>query len=197
MEISDYKPGDEIHILKLFQITFGKSMPEDHWKWRFIDNPENKVMIKLMWQDDVLAGHYAASPIKLNVKNENILAALSMTTMTHPDYTGRGIFTDLAEDLYLDEAKNSGLKAILGFPNNNSHYGFIKNLKWKNLEQIPTFSIDVNKINKIKYSSISVVSAFNSNHINAQQKSFSTYNIKVEKSLSYLTWRYLKNPINK
>ncbi len=37
--------------------------------------------------------------------NEIALAALSMTTMTHPNYAGRRIFTELAENLYQDEAK--------------------------------------------------------------------------------------------
>lgn len=196
MEIRDYIKGDEEKILELFHSTFGKLMSKEYWKWRFLDNPEDKIMIKLMWDNEILAGHYALSPIKLNCKGTAISTALSMTTMTHPDYAGRGIFTELAEALYNDEAKNSGLKAVWGFPNNNSHYGFVKNLKWVNLEQIPTFSIDVKKIKECDFSDIFNVSKFDNNHISIQKIVTRDYKVKVEKSIDYLTWRYLKNPVN-
>lgn len=197
MEIRDYKIGDEIKILELFQSTFGKPMSEAYWKWRFIDNPENKVMIKLMWDGETLAGHYAVSPLTLKVNNEKIVAALSMTTMTHPDYSGRGIFTQLAETLYQDETKKSGLKAVLGFPNSNSHYAFIKNLKWVDLEQIPTFSIDMSQIKPSKTDDIIITNSFNESHINAQYSVTNNFKIKINKSFDYLNWRYINNPINK
>ena len=197
MEIRDYKTGDEIQILKLFYSAFGKPLSEAYWKWRFIDNPENKTMIKLIWDNNILAGHYAVSPLKLNVDGEVILTALSMTTMTHPNYAGRGLFTELAKNLYQDESKKNGLKAVWGFPNNNSHYAFIKNLKWKNLEQIPTFSISIDRVKESESSAISIATIFDNSHINAQLQTSSSYDIKVEKSINYLTWRYLKNPTNK
>lgn len=101
MEIRDYKPGDEKQILKLFEYSFGKKLPEEYWHWRFIDNPQKQIMIKLMWDKEILAGHYAVSPIEMIVHGEKILTALSMTTMTHPDYIGKGIFTQLAK-LYIE-----------------------------------------------------------------------------------------------
>ncbi|MEO6901894.1 MAG: GNAT family N-acetyltransferase [Bacteroidia bacterium] len=196
MEIKDYAAGDEVEILKLFQLAFGKKMPLDYWKWRFLDNPENKVMIKLMWDNTVLAGHYAVSPVKLNVNGKLVLSALSMTTMTHPDYAGRGIFTELAEKLYDSEAIKNDLKVVWGFPNNNSHYAFVKNLKWNNLEQIPTFSININKVKETQPSLVKVCKAFKKEHIEAQYKTLKNYAVKVEKTIDYLTWRYLKNPTN-
>lgn len=196
MEIKDYIKDDEIKILELFHLTFGKPLSEPYWKWRFIDNPENKIMIKLMWDNETLAGHYAVSPVKINVKGDTILTALSMATMTHPKFTGKGIFTELAETLYREESKKNDLKAAWGFPNNNSHYGFIKKLNWIDLEQIPTFSIGVEKIKKTNFSEIKLVTSFDENHIKTQQKLPPANKIKVEKSIEYLTWRYIKNPIN-
>lgn len=197
MEIKDYKSGDEIAILELFELSFGRKLSFDFWKWRFLSNPEKKIMIKLMWDKDELVGHYAVSPVTLSVGQEKILSALSMTTMTHPGYSGRGIFTDLAEALYEQESKVSNLKAVWGFPNTNSHYGFIKNLKWKNLEQIPTFTLDCAKLKSIDFSSIKVVGEFCNEHVVSQIKSYSSDSIKVNKSLEYLNWRYLQNPVNK
>ncbi|MBN8696426.1 MAG: GNAT family N-acetyltransferase [Bacteroidetes bacterium] len=197
MEIKDYKSGDEVAILELFQLSFGRQLSLDFWKWRFLSNPVKKLMIKLMWDKDKLVGHYAVSPVTLSIGQENILSALSMTTMTHPEYAGRGIFKDLAEALYNQEANTSNLKAVWGFPNANSHYGFIKNLKWKNLEQIPTFTLDCAKLKSIDFSSIKVVGEFGNEHVVSQIKSYSSDSIKVNKSLEYLNWRYLQNPVNK
>jgi hypothetical protein len=197
MEIRDYKTGDDAAILGLFKASFKKELLYEYWKWRFPDNLERKIMIKLMWEGDQLVGHYAVSPVKMNVDGEVVLTALSMTTMTHPDFGGRGIFTDLAEALYNDEGEKSNLKAVWGFPNSNSHYGFIKNLKWLNLEQVPTFSVLTDKIKKAGTSNIGIVSGFNSGHVKTQQKLLSNYHVKAERSAEYLTWRYLKNPINK
>ena len=196
MEIRDYKAGDETKILELFNITFGKIMSEEYWRWRFIDNPENKIMIKLMWDNEVLAGHYAVSPHRLKAGDNTILAALSMTTMTNPVYAGRGIFTELANALYSDEFNKNQLKAVWGFPNNNSHYGFIKNLKWINLEQVPVFSIDIAQLKKTGFAKIDVVNSFDSNQIKTQEELNGSYKIRVRKSVDYLTWRYCNNPVN-
>ena len=199
MEIKDYQSGDEKKILELFEGIFHKSMSIEYWNWRFKDNPVGKIMIKLMWEGDILAGQYAVSPVILINNREEQLTALSMTTMTHPDYTGRGVFTMLAERLYEDESVKNDLKAVWGFPNNNSHRGFVKNLFWHDLYQIPTFSLDVlnfaynNKIN----SAISIANSFDPSHENAFISCSEMYPVKVLKSVDYLNWRYVKNPSNK
>lgn len=197
MEIRDYKQGDEAAILELFKLSFGRELSLDFWKWRFLNNPQKKLMIKLMWDKEKLVGHYAVSPVTLSIGRENVLSALSMTTMTHPEYGGRGIFTDLAEALYNQEANTSNLKAVWGFPNTNSHYGFIKNLKWQNLEQIPTLTLDCSKLRSSDSSVIKTVAVFCDEHVASKKKSDSAFSIKVNKSLEYLNWRYSQNPVNK
>ncbi len=49
-----------------------------------------------MWDDSVLAGHYAVSPVKMKFEYEVKINALSMTTMNHPEFGVRGVFSDLA-----------------------------------------------------------------------------------------------------
>ena len=53
-----------------------------------------------MFEEDKLIGHYAASPIELIIDGEKIKTALSMTTMTDPEFGGKGIFSKLASSLY-------------------------------------------------------------------------------------------------
>jgi len=89
MVIKKYVQGDETSILKLFQLVFKKEMTQEFWEWRFKNNPFTEdVFIYLMWDGSNLIGHYAVSPVELKIKGEIIKTALSMTTMTHPDYGG-------------------------------------------------------------------------------------------------------------
>ncbi len=133
MEVKDFQFGDEKDILSLFEITFGRFMRQDVWQWRFQNNPAGKHYIKLMWENDKLVGHYAVSPFYMNIDSGLYQASLSMTTMTHPDYNGRGFFKILATELYKTLHEQYDIKLVMGYPNKNSHYGFIKNLQWKDL----------------------------------------------------------------
>jgi len=196
MEIKNYSAGDEEKIFELFELAFSKKMSFEYWNWRFIKNPFSKPMIKLMWDNDLLVGHYAVSPNNLNYFDETILTALSMTTMTHPDYSGKGIFGTLAESLYRENSAIENLKAVWGFPNNNSHYGFIKNLNWKNLELFPSFSLSTQFFKPTKNTLFKSFKNFNSNHINAIDKTNKNYTIYLKRNLEYLNWRYSQNPIH-
>jgi GNAT superfamily N-acetyltransferase len=189
MEIRSYQPGDEKHILELFVKSFGKPLTQEYWKWRFADHPEKKMMIMLMWDGEILAGHYAVSPVRMIVDQTEILTALSMTTMTHPDYAGRGIFTQLAESLYEQQRLENDLVAVWGFPNNNSHYGFVKNVQWQNLVQIPTFSVDANIIREAK-TDITTARTFSEQHTVKSDYA----SVRMKRDVEYLNWRYHKNP---
>ena len=200
MEIRDYKNGDEVYILELFEKVFKRPMNPDNWKWRFEDNPAGKHMIKLMWINGTLAGHYAVSPVIMRVNNNITPMALSMTTMTDPDYTGRGVFGELANALYESIYKESGVKAVWGFPNNNSHYGFISKLSWKNVGVCHEIGIEFNKIQSFdfkKVEEVEEVNRFTDRHVNLFKKVNETFSVTVNKTVEYLTWRYLKHPSQK
>lgn len=197
METANYKPGDEAKILELFKTSFKKEMPINYWRWRFLENPIGKPMIKLMWDGDALVGHYAVSPVELIVKNKVILSALSMTTMTHPEYGGQGIFSTLAEDLYRSVKEENNVKLIWGFPNNNSHYGFIKNLNWKDLTIIPVMSLSLEAFNGKRDEKFIVTKEFTDLHTKAFSSVINNNEVvSVHKTKEYLKWRYSDNPVN-
>lgn len=191
MEIKAYQKGDENKILELFEICFKKEMSPSYWRWRFNLNPftENKY-IELMWDEDVLVGHYAVSPVELLINEERIFSALSMTTMTHPEYAGKGIFSKLAESLYQKLAQNQ-FALVWGFPNNNSHYGFNKNLNWKDLAVQCSMTLSSALLKKSENKTINVFSNFD------QLEAFfskSIKKVKIHKTKEYLNWRYIENP---
>lgn len=194
MEIKKYKAGDELFILELFKKVFNKEMSIEYWKWRFENNPfSNELMIHLMWEGDLLVGHYAVSPVDMIIHGTATKTALSMTTMTHPEYTGRGIFSQLSLSLYRELSEEHQYKFVWGFPNNNSHYAFIKNLKWKNLATIPMLSLKTINL-QILERQIDIEQHFQFTESVSQKLSFSSKSFKIDKTVKYLNWRYLDNP---
>lgn len=197
MEIRDFETGDENAICDLFKIVFRRDLTLAYWDWRYNQNPFFKEkMIKLMWDDDKLIGHYALSPVILIADQDPILAALSMTTMVHPQYEGMGILAKLAENAYTEYYEKHNLRLVYGFPNKNSHYSLVKFLKWTDIHCIPTLSLSLEafhhssgKTNDIKVGDI----AFDTAHLSSLSKTEYTA-IKID--ADYLTWRYAKNPVN-
>jgi hypothetical protein len=191
MEIRAYKKGDEQDILNLFKLSFGKPMSAEYWNWRFANNPFSDAMqIHLMWEDDVLIGHYAVSPTQFIVSGELAMGALSMTTMTHPEYGGRGIFSALADSLY-NQMKEDDYKFVWGFPNVNSHYGFIKNLGWQDTGIVPMLSLGVNALKQVPNCNYNLIPNFDDT-IALILKDDAP--ISINKTKAYLNWRYTQNP---
>lgn len=197
MEIKNYQKGDEEKIIPLFELVFKRPMSLEQWQWRFKNNPAGKYMIKLMWDGDVLAGHYAVSPIKMLVNDKEILTTLSLTTMTHPDYGRRGIFGDLANALYNQLEQELGVGAIWGFPNNNSHYGFIKNLNWKDVAVIHTLTAPAKNMSATLSDNVKFVTEFNDSHVKLLADVSKNIPVRISRYLEYLDWRYLKKPSSK
>ena len=132
-EIRDYAAGDEQAITTLFERVFGKTMGAteslEHWRWEYTANPVGPQTIKCVWDGPRLVAHYAISPRRVWVGDETVLAALSLDTMTDPDYGRQGIFVAMAESCYGLMAQR-GFQFVYGFPNANSVGGLTRRLKW-------------------------------------------------------------------
>jgi len=195
MEIRKYVSGNELDILNLFHLVFNKEMTLEAWNWRFKNNPFTKdVFIYLMWEGEQLIGHYAVSPVEMKLQGKVIKTALSMTTMTHPDHGGKGIFSKLAANLYKDLKEEFGYKFIWGFPNNNSHYGFIKNLGWQDIAVIPMLSGKISELRLKKEEKVPFNLGGNFDDNTVVKINNSGKDIKINKTQAYLEWRYTNNP---
>lgn len=190
----DYRSGDETTILDLFQRTFGRRMDLKLWQWYFIENPFGHGIIKLLFDEEKLIGHYAVIPMDLNIGGVAIKAVLSMTTMTHPDYGGQGIFTFLAERTYETAAQN-GFALVFGFPNKNSYHGFTKKLNWHDLGQIKIFRA-ISKPSQPEYIGLKLeeISEFDSGANQLWENVGDNYGITVPRTKDFLNWRFFKNP---
>lgn len=140
--IRPYEENDEDAILELFGASFGRPLSREYWRWRFQENPAGPPQIELAWDGRTLAGHYAVSPTLLELGQDRCRVALSMTTMTHPGYRGQDLFGRLASSLYARLA-DEGFSGVFGFPNSVSHRLFNRRLKWQDVGEISTLSVEV------------------------------------------------------
>jgi len=140
-QIRDFTQDDEEIILNLYKIAFGFKLSSEAWKWRYL-NGLCKPIVKLMFDDDKLIGHYAITPMPFSIKGENRKAAQAITLMVHPEYRKRGIFLKLAE-LTHKIAEENGIFAVYAFPFRNiSARGFFGKLGWCRSDTLKVFSTD-------------------------------------------------------
>lgn len=198
MKISKYIKEDEVKIIQLFEKVFSQKMTLAFWNWRFKNQSFSDTLVSTMKTEDQIVGHYAACPIEFLYEKEIIKAGLSLTTMTDPNHTGKGIFPKLANHLY-SEMKSNGYAFIYGFPNSNSHYGFIKKLNWENIASIPNLQLNTSNFNLSSSKKIKIDKDLSFNHKNylAFLETTKSYKVKLNRSVDYLKWRYKENPQNK
>lgn len=194
--VRPYAEGDEREILSLFREAFGRDLPPEFWRWRFADNPAGPILIDLMWAGDTLAGHYAASPVMLDTEAGPMATALSMTTMTSAAFKGRGIFPALATSLYTRMAE-TGFAMVWGFPNANSHRGFVTGLEWRDIHEIPTFRLDLGHSTPEADIAVAEVTTFDLDADDLWARVGGRMGaVLTRRDQRYLNWRYVQHPTN-
>lgn len=197
MLTKEFQDEDKPQILELFEKVFHKKMTEQFWNWRFGKNPHGKPLVKLAFIEKNLVANYLLHPIILEINNCKRRCLFSMTTMTDSDYSGKGIMTKLATDVY-DKGRNELYKLVFGFANKNSRYMFTKKLDFKELTVIKELTLEYGKkelnvggkIIKINEFDEQFDSFFESQKNNLPK-------ISIPRISSYLNWRFIKNPITK
>jgi GNAT superfamily N-acetyltransferase len=197
----EVRPLDTTHSagirdsLALFKLVYGRDMTEQFYRWRFVDNPFGPPLVSLLWDADLLVGHYSVCPTRMLVQSRTILGGQSMTTMTHPDYRNRGVFTLLANDLYR-RMLDMRVQLVWGFPNTNSHHGFVHKLGWTDIGLVVTLTCHLARF-------VSTSAAVTDT---AQVPPYVTDlcmrldDGRIHPSLrdaAYMQWRYLDNPVQR
>lgn len=194
------KPLSTDKIIQTFQASFKKTISKEYLEWRYFKNPNNKnVYINYIVENSTLASYYAVSPNILIDRNGEHFVAMSNMTMTHPDFQGKGYFTQLASSM-LDRLRNDGCIFVYGFANHNSHYGFKKSLGWIDLASLNFMRLSketyrpINKINDFTFEEIpiSILSTLDYSEYNI----FNTDKFYFSRDQKNLKWRFGENPIN-
>jgi len=114
---------------KVFQYDFS-----DYFDWWYLNNPNGKSIGVVAYDCEKVIGHFAVSPIKMNIKGHISKQLISLAAMVDADYQGMGIFKKLGKELFNHLIDNTNYDFIIAFPNDNSlkvhlgalNYNFIR-----------------------------------------------------------------------
>lgn len=179
------------NMAELFEKSFGKIINNQYLHWRYLENPINDILVAVSIEDKCVVANYSASPCLICIEDKVYKTGLSMTTMTEPNYRGRGLFPQLANELY-NYMTSSDYLMVWGFPNVKSHQIFNKYLWWTDICTIPMMQLSLMNCKK-EVSNPYFDNEFNLNYM--ESKSIESL-IHVKKDTQYLRWRYSNNPIN-
>ncbi|TAL97276.1 MAG: GNAT family N-acetyltransferase [Paraburkholderia sp.] len=99
----------------------------NYLEWLYRANPAGEVVGFDAFSEGRLAGHYVCVPADVLVEGQSKRALLSLNTATHPDFQGRGLFTELAKRTY-ERGAGLGFDLVYGIANANSTPGFVRKL---------------------------------------------------------------------
>jgi GNAT superfamily N-acetyltransferase len=191
----DYQIGDEHQILTLYKEVNDRDMALRYWRWRFTKSPFGKGIIKLLFVGEKLIGHYAVTPMDVQVDGRPAKAIFSLLTMTHPSFQKQGIFTSLAEQVYA-KCQSEGFGFVYGFPNENSYHGFTTKLGWIGFGRMR--SLETNIDAKAKAASTPEntyeIEGFDDRVNTLWDKVKDAYRVVVPRTKDYLNWRFAEHP---
>lgn len=99
----------------------------DYLAWLYVANPDGKAVGFDAWDGERLAAHYVCVPARAWVEGSEVPVLLSLNTATHPEYQGKGLFTQLAAMTY-EAGAAQGFDGVYGVANANSTPGFVRKL---------------------------------------------------------------------
>lgn len=134
--VREANQNDSPGLAELFRNVFNFDRGEDHYRWKFFDNPDGPPVISVAEDAGKLVGQYALWPTRMRLGSAVVLGAQSLDTMTHPDYRRQGMFTVLTEHC-MNLATDRGVEVLYGFPLENTIQGFIHKLDWQCTGNVP------------------------------------------------------------
>jgi hypothetical protein len=142
------EPVDLSLIAASWEAAFRRPFNAGEWDWRFGNQPlDNRILAAYILKDGKVACFVAHTPVEA-VSQENALlkAGLMLMGFTHPDYQGRGLFTQMSR--INSKLASLGFDFIFAFANNNSHYTNSRNLNWQDIGILTCFTLNTES-NKI------------------------------------------------
>lgn len=103
-----------------------------HW---YVENPFGRAISFNAFDGDKMVAHYVCIIKKMLIDDRVVDGMLSMATVTHPEYRGRGLFKTLAKMTY-DHARDNGYEFVVGVANANSFPGFMKYFPFQYVGQL-------------------------------------------------------------
>ncbi|SDS25493.1 GNAT family N-acetyltransferase [Christiangramia echinicola] len=200
MIIREAKEDDLSSILRVLKASLGETSSkktENVWKYKHIDNPFGKSLILLAEEDNEIIGVRAFMRWQWQKGSKIFHAVRAVDTATHPKHQGKGVFRKLTLKA-LELAEERGEYFVFNTPNSQSKPGYLK-MGWREVDKL---KIQLRPLNPFMINS----STFDygvAGNISRSQELIKFYSVSqratgkffTPKSLKYLIWRYVDNPL--
>ncbi len=187
-EVKGYPKNELKKIQSLFSESFNRrQLRLDKLRWQMEENPCLKERAISLWQGTKLVAYSALTPYTAVFCGNDIVAAVSGTTMADKDYPGVSIqlLTECVK-------RNSDINLIYGFPNRNAFGIAIKYLKHYYVGEIAFWTAKATQ--QDSSSKIFPFFSFSEEYEKISRKLSQTHIfIKIRKS-EFLNWRFFRKP---
>ena len=184
IKYSVYNYSSEIinsRINELYKKVFNQDF-SNNFDWWYLNNPLGKAIGIIACDGERVIGHFAVSPIKINIKGNVSSQLISLAAMVDADYQGMGIFKKLGNELFGHLIDNTDYDFIIAFPNDNSlkvHLGALNYVFIRDFNFVVFDKVDEKKSNQYK-----MVDSYGITEISHDK-------IHLYRSLEFLKWRYV------
>jgi hypothetical protein len=136
-DIDRYRPEDQRGIEALYRRVFGADAAAAsrlRWHWQYQRNPASPEGAPLIWvvrEGPTIVGHYAAMPVRLTVRGQEVDAAWGTDAMVAPERGRQG----LGELLFRTWERSVGASMGLGL--SDSSHQLLRKMHWPDLQPVP------------------------------------------------------------
>ena len=202
MEVREGNHQDIPGILKVLKASLGETSSkktEEVWRFKHIDNPFGESLVLIALENNEVIGVRAFMRWQWQRGEEVYSAFRAVDTATHPDHQGKGIFKKLTLKA-LEIGKERGDNFVFNTPNSQSKPGYLK-MGW---EEVDNLKVSIRPVNPFlwkrknggyqypkEWNESGAPEFLDSYHL----KKINSNQLFTPKSLEYLQWRYINNPL--
>lgn len=106
-ETRSYQQGDEKQLVPLLQESFSgwpffdlTCSPLDHWRWRYLDNPQHSnLIVEILHGDIIIAVNHNLLHYMM-INRRKTLSSYGTDACVHPEYQGQGLYGTLVDNMF-------------------------------------------------------------------------------------------------
>jgi GNAT superfamily N-acetyltransferase len=133
-----FQDTDLPRVIQLLTASLGMGpagrRTQELFRWKHLDNPFGRSILLVAEVDERIIGLRAFMRWRFTVGGRSIRAVRAVDTATHPDFQGRGVFSELTRAA-LDEAMEQA-DLVFNTPNQKSLPGYLK-MGWSVVGRVP------------------------------------------------------------
>lgn len=188
----EYAPAAREDVLTLQREVFGTSATPDEFEWWFERNPTGPRLISLIRDGERVAGASGMSFFRLRLNGREADVAFALDAATHPDYRGRGLWSQL--ELRNEEASaKAGAVAVLGFTNPVAGPILVGKLGWHDLTRLRLWARPLIVPSRAARE-VELLDRFGPETDELYERAQGRWPNHFVRRSEYLNWRYVESP---